>query len=105
MSNNRSSRHVLRVRPQTLCYTERQIVAGHDGGMQCLIEHYIRQPDGRWLLAEYSTLAATVRIDAIGIDAIGIDAIGCELALADIYYFMKKVELDSSESSGGTQDV
>lgn len=92
MSNNRSSRHVLRVRPQTLCYTERQIVAGHDGGMQCLIEHYIRQPDGRWLLAEYSTLAATVRIDAIG----------CELALADVY---EKVELDSSESSGGTQDV
>jgi len=51
-------------------------------------------------LPKYSTLAATVRIDAIGIDAIG-----CELALADIYYFMKKVELDSSESSGGTQDV
>lgn len=92
MSNNRSSRHVLRVRPQTLCYTERQIVAGHDGGMQCLVEHYIRQPDGRWLLAEYSTLAATVRIDAIG----------CELTLTDIY---EKVELDSSESSGGTQDV
>jgi hypothetical protein len=60
--------------------------------MQCLIEHYTRQPDGRWLLAEYSTLAATVRIDAIG----------CELTLTDIY---DKVELDSSESSGGTQDV
>ncbi|MCL4828922.1 MAG: Uma2 family endonuclease [Caldilinea sp.] len=59
---------------------------------QAHVEHYIRQPDGRWLLAEYSTLAATVRIDAIG----------CELTLTDIY---EKVELDSSESSGGTQDV
>jgi len=39
------------------------------------IEHYVRQPDDRWLLSTYA-----------GLDAVApLAAIGCELCLADIY--------------------
>jgi Uma2 family endonuclease len=40
-----------------------------------LIEHYTRQPDGRWLLSEANDLQ----------DAIELSSIGCRLALADVY--------------------
>ncbi len=40
-----------------------------------LIEHYSRQPDGRWLLSEYSELS----------DVIELPSIGCHLALRDVY--------------------
>lgn len=44
------------------------------------IEHFTRQPDGRWLYAAYDGLEETVPINSIG----------CELPLADVY---DKVEL------------
>jgi Uma2 family endonuclease len=44
------------------------------------VEHFLRQPDGRWLLAE------TNRLD----DRIELESIGAHLALADVY---EKVEL------------
>ena len=40
-----------------------------------LIEHYSRQPDGRWLLSEFSELN----------DVIELPSIGCHLALRDVY--------------------
>ncbi len=39
------------------------------------VEHYMRQPDGRWVLNEYEGLDAIIHIASIG----------CELRLADIY--------------------
>ncbi len=42
---------------------------------RCLVEHYIRQADGRWLLSEYSSLQ----------DVIEMPSVGCRLALADVY--------------------
>jgi Uma2 family endonuclease len=39
------------------------------------IEHYVRQPEHRWLLAEFSGLA----------ESISLQSIGCVLALAEIY--------------------
>lgn len=40
-----------------------------------LIEHYLRQPDGRWLLATFEHPD----------DSLGLESIGCSLALADVY--------------------
>ncbi len=40
-----------------------------------LVEHYIRQPDGRWLLSEASDLQ----------DVVELPTIECRLALADVY--------------------
>ena len=40
-----------------------------------LVEHYLRQPDNRWLLATFEQLD----------DVIALDSIGCTLALADVY--------------------
>jgi Uma2 family endonuclease len=42
---------------------------------RCLAEHYVRQPDGRWLLSEANDLQ----------DVIELQSIGCRLALADVY--------------------
>ena len=42
---------------------------------QPLVEHYLRQPDNRWLLATFEQLD----------DVIALDSIGCMLALADVY--------------------
>ena len=42
---------------------------------QPLVEHYLRQPDNRWLLATFEQLD----------DVIALDVIGCTLALADVY--------------------
>jgi len=42
---------------------------------RCLVEHYLRQPDGKWLLTEYSDLA----------DVIELPSIGCRLALSEVY--------------------
>jgi Uma2 family endonuclease len=39
------------------------------------IEHYVRQPDNRWLLAEADSLH----------DSIHLDSIDCQLALAEVY--------------------
>ena len=39
------------------------------------IEHYIRQPDNRWLLAEVESLHGTIDLPAID----------CHLALAEVY--------------------
>jgi Uma2 family endonuclease len=40
-----------------------------------LVEHYVRQPDGKWLLTEYRELS----------DVVELPSIGCRLALAEIY--------------------
>jgi Uma2 family endonuclease len=45
------------------------------------VEHYARQPDGRWLLTEADGAAGAIQLAAIG----------CELALADVY---EKVEFE-----------
>ena len=42
---------------------------------RCAVEHYLRQPDGKWLLTEYNDLA----------DVIELPSIGCRLALSDVY--------------------
>jgi Uma2 family endonuclease len=42
---------------------------------KCLVEHYQRQPNDRWLLAEANSQQAVVELPAIG----------CRLALADVY--------------------
>lgn len=42
---------------------------------RCLVEHFTRQADGRWLLAEASSLQ----------DVIDLSSVGCKLALADVY--------------------
>lgn len=42
---------------------------------QALVEQYMRQPDGRWMLTTYTGLDAVVRIESVG----------CELCLADVY--------------------
>ncbi len=42
---------------------------------RCLVEHYVRQPDDRWLFSEASDLQ----------DVIELPTIGCRLALADVY--------------------
>jgi Uma2 family endonuclease len=39
------------------------------------VEHYARQPDGRWLLTEYRSRE----------DTLALDSIGCRLSLAEIY--------------------
>ncbi|MCI0353114.1 MAG: Uma2 family endonuclease, partial [Acidobacteriales bacterium] len=39
------------------------------------LEHYARQPDGQWLLADFTGLDATLTLPSIG----------CTLALADVY--------------------
>lgn len=44
------------------------------------VEQYVKQPDGRWLLSDISSLAGTVELDSIQ----------CMLKLADVY---AKVEL------------
>ena len=46
------------------------------------IEHYVRQPDGRWLLAEAKSLAETMYLPSID----------CNLPLADVY---NKVEIET----------
>jgi Uma2 family endonuclease len=45
------------------------------------VEHYIRQPDNRWLLSETDDVQQTIHLSSIE----------CDLALADIY---DKVEID-----------
>jgi Uma2 family endonuclease len=45
------------------------------------VEHYVRQPDNRWLLSETDDVRATIHLSSIE----------CDLALADIY---DKVEVD-----------
>jgi Uma2 family endonuclease len=47
------------------------------------VEHFLRQPDGRWLLAETNRLG----------DRIELESIGAHLALADLY---EKVQLPGS---------
>jgi Uma2 family endonuclease len=42
---------------------------------RCHVEHFARQPDGRWLLAEASSLEATLRLASVD----------CELPLAEVY--------------------
>ena len=42
---------------------------------KCFVEHYLRQPDGKWLLTEYNDLT----------DVIELPSVGCRLALADVY--------------------
>jgi Uma2 family endonuclease len=42
---------------------------------RCFVEHYLRQPDGKWLLSEYSDPN----------DVIKLPSIGCRLALSDVY--------------------
>lgn len=42
---------------------------------RCHVEHYARQPDGKWLLTEARSLEETLRIASIE----------CELALAEVY--------------------
>lgn len=42
---------------------------------RCLVEHYLRQSDGKWLLTEYNDLS----------DVIELPSIGCRLALSDVY--------------------
>jgi Uma2 family endonuclease len=39
------------------------------------IEHYVRQPENRWLLAEFSRLAQSISLQSIG----------CVLRLAEVY--------------------
>jgi len=50
------------------------------------VEHYLRQPDGDWLLHEATRLDGTVSLPTIQ----------CELSLADVY---DKVEPDEAEST------
>lgn len=45
------------------------------------VEHYVRQPDNQWLLAETDEIEKTIHLSAIE----------CDLALADVY---DKVEID-----------
>ncbi len=42
---------------------------------KCLVEHYQRQPEDRWLLSETNSLE----------DVLELPAIDCRLALADVY--------------------
>lgn len=42
---------------------------------RCLVEHYIRQPDGRRLLSAASSLQ----------DVSELPSVGCKLVLADVY--------------------
>lgn len=49
------------------------------------VEHYTRQPDGRWLLAEFDQPTDVLRLASIG----------CDLALADVY---EKVLFDQVSS-------
>jgi Uma2 family endonuclease len=49
---------------------------------RCHVEHFARQPDGRWLLSEARSLEETLRIASIE----------CELALAEVY---EKVPLET----------
>lgn len=42
---------------------------------RCVVEHYVRQPDGSWLFSEASSLQ----------DVIDLPSVGCKLALADVY--------------------
>jgi Uma2 family endonuclease len=53
---------------------------------ECHVEWFVRQPDGRWLLAEAKDLAETVHLASIG----------CNLKLEDVYYL---VELPPTEGS------
>lgn len=46
---------------------------------QMLVEHYARQPDGRWLLSEYQ----------LPEQAVPLACVGCELPLAEIYERVK----------------
>jgi hypothetical protein len=39
------------------------------------VEHFVRQPERRWLLAETNDIAATVQLESIG----------ARLSLADVY--------------------
>lgn len=39
------------------------------------VEHFVRQPDGQWLLSDHSTLEAVVELPSLG----------CRLALAHVY--------------------
>ncbi|MCU0504002.1 MAG: Uma2 family endonuclease [Anaerolineae bacterium] len=52
--------------------------------IKCLIEHYLRQPDGKWLLSEYDALS----------DVVELPSIGCRLALADVYEQVAVVKED-----------
>lgn len=42
---------------------------------KCFVEHYHRQPDGKWLLTEYNDLSAVIELPSIG----------CRLALSEVY--------------------
>jgi Uma2 family endonuclease len=42
---------------------------------RCFVEHYLRQPDGKWLLTEYNDLSAVIELPSIG----------CRLALSEVY--------------------
>ncbi len=48
---------------------------------QALIEHFVRKPNGHWMLSDYRAIEAIVSIASIG----------CTLPLADVY---DKVEFD-----------
>lgn len=55
---------------------------------EALVEHYARQPDGRWLLTDYRDLEAVVALPSIG----------CTLPLAEIY---DKVEFPPADARRG----
>ena len=50
-----------------------------------LVEHYIRRPDGNWLLSDNTDLAATVVLPSIQ----------CQLAMSEIYDKVKFGEMES----------
>ena len=50
------------------------------------VEHYVRRPDGKWLLSDYEGLDAVTHITSIG----------CDLRLADVY---DKVEFPAIEET------
>ena len=52
------------------------------------LEHHIRQPDGRWLLAEYHKMQ----------DVVQLPSIECNLLLEDIYEKVEFVDADSTPS-------
>ena len=55
------------------------------------VEHYVRQPDDRWLLSEADDLSATIRLPSID----------CTLALADVYDKVD-IEAESGETRIGS---
>jgi hypothetical protein len=49
---------------------------------KCHVEHFVRQPDHRWLLSETNRLEDTIHLSSIG----------CDLALLEVY---DKVEMSA----------